>query len=196
MFLKTLIVKMRGLLLGVVALALSLTGATAVFAQGETPPEPGVRWGGGVVTSVGAGSFTVHGRAGRDQTLLVDANTLYFTAAGRPAAFTDLTVGARVAGSAEFQADGQRHALLIISLPPRTRYVGGGLVTALEADAFHFVNRRGQVWEFYVDASTAFTDRTGQALTFADLAIETRAFVRAELREDGLWWALVVKVGR
>jgi hypothetical protein len=101
-----------------------------------------------------------------------------------------------VAGSAELQADGTRHALLVIVFPPQTRYVGGGVVTALEDDAFHFVNRRGRVWEFYVDTNTQFTDRAGTALTFADLEVETRAFVRAELREDGEWWVVEVKVGR
>src|SRR5688572_22635469 len=192
--------KLRGLVLGVVALALALGGTTTVLAQDEPPPdapgEPGVRWGGGVVTAVGADSFDVHTRAGRDQSLIVDADTVFFNAAGRPASFAEVTVGARVAGSAELHADGTRHALLVIILPPQSRYVGGGVVTGLEADAFHFVNRRGRVWEFYVDDATQFTDRTGAALSFADLEVETRAFVRAELREDGKWWALEVKIRR
>ncbi len=192
--------KVRGLVLGALVLALALGGATAVFAQGETPPaaaaEAEARWGGGEVTAIGADNFTVHGRAGRERVLYVDANTVFLNAAGRPAGFSDLTVGARVMGTGELHDDDLTYALLVIIFPPQTRYQGVGAVTGLEADAFHFVNRRGRVWEFYVDDTTQFTDRAGSVLTFADLAVETRAFVQAELRDDGKWWAMVVKIGR
>ena len=197
---KILFHKVRGLVLGAVALALTLGGATAVFAQGETPPaaaaEAGPRWGGGEVTAIGADNFTVRGPHGRERVVFVDANTVFLNEAGRPASFSDLTLGARVMGSAEPHADGQTYALLVILFPPQTRYQGAGVVTGLEPDAFHFVNRRGRVWEFYVDDATQFTNRAGDALSFADLDVETRAFVQAELRADGKWWAVVVKVGR
>ena len=190
----------RALLLAGLVLALALAAVPSAFAQGEGPasatPAPGVRWGGGTVTAVGTDGFSVHTPRGRDHRVLVDGSTQFFNAQGRPAAYADLTVGARVGGSVEVRADGQLYGLLIILFPPQTRYVGAGVVTALEADAIHFVNRRGRVWEFYVDDATVFTNRAGDALTFADLQVEDRAVVRAALREDGKWWALEVKTGR
>lgn len=200
MFTSTVFRKVRALLLPVLILALAFSAAPAVWAQGEPPPdllaEPGIRWGGGVVSAVGSASFTLETPKGRERTILVEAGTVYYNAQAQPATFADLRVGARVGGSVDVRADGQAYALLVIIFPPQTRYVGVGVVTALEADAFHFVNRRGHVWEFYVDEATTFTGRAGQTLTFADLQVESRAFVRADLRADGQWWATEVKIGR
>ena len=201
MFTPSRFAQFRRLLLALVALTLAFGSTTAVFAQDEnppadTPPTPGVRWGGGIITALGADSFTLQTPKGRERTILVEASTAYFNALGRPASFADLTVGARVGGSVEVREDGQSYALLVIIFPPKTHYVGVGVVTALEADAFHFVSRRGQVWGFYVDAATTFTNRAGAPLSFTDLQVESRLFVRADLRDDGKWWATEVKLGR
>jgi hypothetical protein len=193
MFKLSLFRTVRTVASAAVALVLALGAATSVFAQGETPPaappEPGVRWGGGVVTAVGDGSFTVHTRRGRDVTVFVEAATAFFDGQGQPASFADIAVGDRVGGVVEVRADGQTYARRVIVFPPNTRYVGVGVVTGLEADAFDFVSRRGQVWEFYVDDATVFSNRAGDGLTFDDLHLEARAGVHAELREDGKWWA-------
>jgi hypothetical protein len=193
--------KVRGLLLPALTLALLFGSAYPALAQDEAPPakarrEPGFRWGAGVVTAIEGEVFAVNTRAGRDWRLQVDAATLFFDATGRPATYVDLSVGARVAGSVELRDDGGLYAVLVIIFPSQTRYAGVGVVTALEDDAFHFVSRRGRVWEFYVDAATTFTGRDGSPLTLADLQVETRLFVSAELRDDGRWWALEVKSGR
>ena len=126
MFALTLFRKVRGLLLVALALALLFGSAYPALAQGEAPPakarrEPGFRWGGGVVTAIEGEVFTVHTRAGRDRRLQVDAGTLFFDASGRPATYADLTVGARVAGSAELRDDGVLYAVLVIIFPPQTR---------------------------------------------------------------------------
>ena len=200
MFKLTFFRRIRTVLLAGLALALAFGAAPAAFAQDEPPPartpEPGFRWGGGVVTAIGDDGFSVDTRRGRDVRVLVDENTAFFNAQGRPATFADRSVGARVGGSVEVRADGQVYGVLVIIFPPQTRYVGVGVVTGLEADAFHFVNRRGQVWEFYVDDATVFTNRAGDALTFADLQVEERAAVKALLRDDGKWWATEVKTPR
>lgn len=190
----------RAVLLSAVALGLAFGAVPAALAQDETPPavppKPGVRWGGGEVTAIGDGSFDVQTRRGRAVTVIVEASTAFFNGQGLPASFADLTVGARVGGVVEVRDDGQTYARLVIIFPPKTRYVGVGVVTALEDDAFQFVSRRGQVWEFYVDDATTFTNRAGDPLTFDDLRVEVRAGVQAELRDDGKWWALEVKIGR
>jgi hypothetical protein len=200
LFTLSLVRRFRAVLLAAVALALAFGAVPAAFAQDEeppaAPPKPGVRWGGGEVTALGDDSFDVHTRRGRDVTVIVEATTAFFNGQGLPASFADLTVGARVGGVVEVRDDGQTYARLVIIVPPKTRYVGVGVVTALEDDAFHFVSRRGQVWEFYVDDATAFSNRAGDPLTFADLRVEARAGVHAELRDDGKWWALEVKIGR
>ena len=147
---------------------------------------------------MGLDSFTVRGPRGAEFEVAVTGSTVYYTNEGAPAAFSDIQVGARVMGAVERDADGNLTARLVIIFPPRTRYVGGGVIAGVDAEeqSFTMVTLRGRVWEFYVDDATLITGRDGQALTFSDLKQGARTLVHAELRSDGQWWATEIKVGR
>ncbi len=92
--------------------------------------------------------------------------------------------------------DGKWYAEIVRILPPRTHYKGVGVANSVEADEFAFTSRRGKAWEFYVDSATTFSDRQGNALTYADVKVGRRLFVKADLRADGKWWATEVRIGR
>ncbi len=195
--------KFKLMLAGFLALAVSLAAsATAVLAQGEEPPVerdgPGALWGGGRVTAVGDGEFTVQTRRDESRVIKVTSSTQYFTGAGEPAGFADIQVDDRVVGAVARLPDGQAEARLIIIFGPRTQYRGLGVASGVDdaEQSFHFTPRRGRQWEFYVDAGTQLTNRAGEPLTFADIDDGDRLFVHAELRADGQWWAIAIKAGR
>ena len=193
--------KIKLLCLALLAMALAFGSATAVFADEGTPAPTnliGTRWGGGVVTVVGADNFSVHDRRGNDHVIYVDSASHFFNGQGDPATFGDVQVGDRVAGVVEGRSDGKVYAKLVIVFPPQTHYKGAGVISAVngEEHSFRFVGLRGRLWEFYVDGSTQITGRGGSSLTFDDLAEGQRAGVAAELRSDGKWWATHIKVGR
>jgi len=183
------------IVMGVVICSLMLS--EIAFAEGDRPPaDAAARWGGGEVTAIGADTFTLLARRGRERVIYVDHATQFTDQAGEPIEFGDLNVGDRVFGLAERRDDGQWYAVIVHVFPPRTHYKGVGVVTALEDDAFNFAGRRGRQWEFYVDGGTQFADREGNALSFGDVKVASRLFVKAELRADGKWWATEVKIGQ
>jgi len=186
--------KLSWMLMGVVVIcSLAVGGVGIALADPGAPPQPeagvAVRRGGGEVIAIGADNFTVRGPLGREHIVYVDASTTFKDKAGNALSFSDLKVGDRVVGSVTRHADGKWYALNARVLPPPTHYQGVGVVNVVEADSFTFTNRRGKVWEFYVDAKTNFTDRAGNAHSYSDVQVGSRLFVQAELRADGKWWA-------
>ena len=193
--------KLRRLAAGALTAALLLGAAAPAFAAAEAQTSPAAsakaRWAGGQVTAVGTDSFTATGPRGGEHTVLVTADTVYYDQDAQPSSFAALHVGDRVRGVVDEAADGTLTAKLIINLGPQTEYVGGGVIATVDAaeQSFVFTSRRGRVWEFYVDAATAITNRAGDDLTYTDLAAGAHAVVRAELREDGKWWAVRIGLG-
>ena len=186
-------------LIGLAALALVLSSAPAAWADNGAPPAgDGARWRGcgGEVTALGPDNLTFRGRGGRERTVYVDGATTITDKDGRPLSFSAIKVGDRVFGAATRRGAGQWSAVILHVFPPRTEYKGKGVVTSVEEAAFHFVNRHGRRWEFYVDDDTVFTTREGTVLSFADLKPGMRLFVQAERRADGQWWATEVRIGR
>ena len=189
--------RLAAILIGAAALALTLSGAQAASAdEGKASADGSTRWARGLVTATGPDHLTLRVRGGREHVVYVDGATTITDQDGKPLSFGDIKVGDRVLGAASLRDDGKWYALILHVFPPRREYKGVGVVTGLEDDAFHFINRRGRAWEFYVDESTFFTNREGTALSFGDLKTGMRLFVKAELRSDGKWWATEVRLGR
>ena len=193
--------KLGYILIGLVVLTLALSGVAS--ADNRNPPATGsgangVRWGRGEVTALGADSLTLQGLRGPERTLYVDSATNISDEAGQALTFKDIQVGSRIIGSATQHEDGKWYALVLHVLPPRTDYKGAGVVASVddEENSFVFVNRKGRVWEFYVDGDTTYTNREAASMSFADVRTGTRLFVQAELRADGKWWATEIKTGR
>jgi hypothetical protein len=65
-------------------------------------------------------------------------------------------------------------------------------VNSVEAGSFTFTGQHGHHWEFYVDENTQYTDRRGNTHSFDEVQPGARLLVKAELREDGKWWATTV----
>ena len=187
--------KLFAILVGVVVGSLMWSGV-ALADDGAPAGARASRHGGGEVTAIGAGNFTLRTRRGVELVVYVDDGTRFVDREGNPLTFADLKVGDHVLGRGSRHADGKWYAEVVRILPPRTHYQGVGIVTAVEAGEFAFTSRRGRAWEFYVDAATAFSDRQGNARTYADVTVGARLFVKAELRADGQWWATEVKIGR
>ena len=187
--------KLFTILIGVVVGSLMLSGV-AFADDGAPAAERPARRGGGEVTAIGADNFTLRNRRDLEFAVYVDDGTEFMDRDGNPLTFADLKVGDHVIGKGSRHADGKWYAEVVRIVPPRTHYKGVGVVTSAEADEFAFTSRRGRAWEFYVDSATTFSDRQGNARTYADVTVGARLFVKAELRADGKWWATVVKIGR
>ncbi len=184
--------KISLLFLVVVIGSLAISGAA--LADESTPTAGGpARAGKGEVVAVAADNFTVENPKGEQHVVYVDSATEFTTKEGKALTLADLKVGNRVAGRVTKHDDGKLYAVTVVVLPPRTDYKGVGVVTSVGGDEFSFTNRRGKDWDFYVDADTKFSGRTG-ALAFSDLKAGSHIFVQAELRSDGKWWATEVKI--
>ena len=164
----------------------------------------GTQWLGGHITALGANSFTVTGPFGGVHVVSVNDQTRIFLRTAQAGSFSDLQVGDRVLAAALASSTGstasttQLTALLVIDFGAQTTYRGIGVATSLDSSqqSFNFINRRGQMWEFYTDSNTKITDRKGNVLSYADIKVGTRLFVHAEKRADGKWWALNITVGK
>ena len=163
----------------------------------STAAATGTTWAMGQITAIAADNFTLSGPLGGVHVVYVNAQTQYFDQGAQPGSFADLEVGDRVLGAATV-ADGKATAKLVIDLGVRTNYKGAGVASAVNSaeQSFTFVNRRGVVWDFYVDANTQITGRQGAALIFADIQPGTRLAVHSEKRADGKWWAVSIKIGQ
>lgn len=188
--------KLTSLLFGTLMVSLMMTGL--VFADDGTPtgtdsPEhhPHHRAGAGEITALGADTFTLTGPRGNTKIFYVDAGTEFLGQDVQPLTFADLEIGQRAAVVAAREDGDKVVAIWVRVFPPRTGYKGFGTVDSVDPaeHAFHFTNRRGRAWEFYVDANTQYSDRDGGAHTFEELQAGRQVFVKAELREDGKWWA-------
>jgi len=183
------------------ASASTAPSAPAVAAAAATPAPstaaPGTTWTMGQVSAMAADNFTLTGPLGGVHVVYVNDQTQYFNRDAQPGSFAAIQVGDRVLGAATV-ADGKATARLVIDLGARTEYRGGVVASAVNSaeQSFTFVNRRGVVWEFYVDANTKITGKQGAALTLAAIQPGTRMFVHAEKRADGKWWAVEIRVGR
>ena len=168
--------------------------AAALFA---TAVATGTTWATGQITAIAADNFTFKGPLGGVHVVYVTDQTVYYTRDGVAGSFADLQVGDRVLGAATV-VDGKATARLVIDLGVRTEYRGAGVATAVNGaeQSFSFINRQGRLWEFYVDANTTITDKSGAAKTFADIQPGTRLFVHAEKHADGKWWAVEIKLGK
>jgi hypothetical protein len=171
--------------------------AAATPAPSASTVTTGTTWAAGQITAIATDNFTLKGPLGGVHIVYVNDQTVYYNRAGEASSFAALQVGDRVLGAANV-ADGKATAKLVIDLGVRTEYRGGGVATAVNSaeQSFSFVNRQGRLWEFYVDANTKITDKSGAAKTFADIQPGTRLFVHAEKRADGKWWAVDIKVGK
>ncbi|MCC7359859.1 MAG: hypothetical protein IT317_10300 [Anaerolineales bacterium] len=179
------------LLLGAAAPALAANPQTGSATVDEA------RWAGGQVTAVGADSFTTGGPRGGEHVIAVTAETIFYDENAQPSSLGALQVGDRVRGLVDVAEDGVLTAKLVVNLGPQTEYAGGGVIATVDGaeQSFVFTSRHGRVWEFYVDSATEITNRAGDDLAFADLNAGDRAAVRAELRDDGKWWAVHIKLG-
>jgi len=189
---------LKGFGLTVVLVAL-IFGSVGVALAGEGQPpvtKAGTRWGGGEIIAIGADNFTVHNRRGKDEVVYVNAQTQLTDADLNPITLADLKVGQRALGAARQASDGRWYALVVHVFPQRQHYKGAGAITNVEEDEFAFINQRGKEWEFYIDADTQITNGKGETVSYSDLKAGRLAFVEAELREDGKWWATVIKVRR
>jgi len=178
----------------------SAGAASAALAPAAATPAPstsGTTWAMGQVSAIAADNFTLTGPFGGVHTVYVNDQTQYFNQDAQAGSFAALQVGDRIVGAATV-ANGKATAKLVIDLGARTSYKGAGVASAVNSaeQSFTFVNRRGQVWEFYVDANTKITGKQGAALTFADIQAGTRLAVHAEKRADGKWWAVEIRVGK
>jgi len=187
--------KLFTVLRGVVICSLALSGV-AFADDGALAAGKASRRGGGEVTAIGADNLTLRNHRGLEHVVYVDDNTQFVDKDGNPLTFADLKVGDHVIGKGSKHDDGKWYAEIVRILPPRTHYKGVGVATSVEADEFAFTSRRGKAWEFYVDSATTFSDRQGNALTYADVRVGIRLFVKADLRADGKWWATEVRIGR
>jgi hypothetical protein len=170
---------------------------TVVAALSATAVTTGTTWAAGQITAIAADNFTFKGPLGGAHVVYVTDQTVYYNRDGAAGSFGDLQVGDRVLGAAAV-VDGKATARLVIDLGLRTEYRGAGVATAVNSaeQSFHFINRQGRLWEFYVDANTTITDKSGAAKTFADIQPGTRLFVHAQKRADGKWWAVEIKLGK
>jgi len=175
----------------------ALAPAAATPAPSTATTASGTTWAMGQVSAIAADHFTLTGPFGGVHTVYVNDQTQYFNQDAQAGSFAALQVGDRIVGAATV-ANGKATAKLVIDLGARTSYKGAGVASAVNSaeQSFTFVNRRGQVWEFYVDANTKITGKQGAALTFADIQAGTRLAVHAEKRADGKWWALEIRVGK
>ena len=175
----------------------ALSAAAATPAPSTTAVTTGTTWVGGQITAIAADNFTLTGPLGGVHVVTVNDQTVYYDRAGDAGSFASLQVGDRVLGAANV-ADGKTTAKLVVDLGVRTQYRGQGVATSVNAteQSFSFINRQGRLWEFYVDANTKITDKSGAAKTFADIQPGTRLFVHAEKRADGKWWAVEIRVGK
>lgn len=114
------------------------------------------------VAAIGDSQFTVRTKKG-EKTLLVDANTRFFTSNGSTAAFSDLKMGEWVIGS--FQLNGQRDLVArnIILLPMgfdptqiNRRLAGKITAVHLDTSAFSLHTRKGEDLTVTVNSSTIF----------------------------------------
>ena len=178
----------------VVSAAATSVPATAAS---STAPISGTTWAAGQISAIAADNFTLTGPLGGVHVVYVNDQTVYYDRAGNAGSFAALQVGDRVLGAANV-ADGKATAKLVVDLGVRTQYRGQGVATAVNSaeQSFSFVNKQGRLWEFYVDASTKITDKSGAAKTFADIQPGTRLFVHAEKRADGKWWAVDIRIGK
>ncbi len=169
----------------------------ATPAAGTTAAPPGTTWAMGQVSAIGTDNFTLTGPLGGVHIVYVNDQTQYFNREAQAGSFAAMQVGDRVLGAATVAA-GKATAKLVIDLGARTDYRGAGVASAVNSaeQSFTFVNRRGVVWNFYVDANTKITDKAGAAKTLADIQPGTRMFVHAEKRADGKWWAVEIKLGK
>jgi hypothetical protein len=164
----------------------------------------GTQWLGGHITALGANSFTVTGPFGGVHVVSVNDQSRIFLRTAQAGSFSDLKVGDRVLAAALASSTGstpsttQLTALLVIDFGAQTTYRGTGVATSVDSSqqSFNFINRRGQMWEFYTDSNTKITDRKGKVLSYSDIQVGTRLFVHAEKRADGKWWALNITVGK
>jgi len=175
----------------------ALASAAATPAPATTGVTTGTTWVAGQITALAADNFTLQGPLGGVHVVYVNDQTAYYNRACDAGSFASLAVGDRVLSAANL-ADGRATAKLVVDLGVRTQYRGQGVATAVNVaeQSFSFVNRQGQLWEFYVDANTKITDKSGAAKTFADIQPGTRLFVHAEKRADGKWWAVEIRVGK
>ena len=171
--------------------------AAATQAPSPTAVTSGTTWAAGQITAIATDNFTLKGPLGGMHVVYVNDQTVYYTRTGTTGSLADLQVGDRVLSAAPL-VDGKATARLVVDLGVRTEYRGAGVATAVNSaeQSFSFVNRQGRLWEFYVDANTKITDKSGAAKTFADIQPGTRLFVHAEKRADGKWWAVEIKLGK
>ena len=192
--------KLASIVMGVLIASITITGLA--FADEGAPAagadnanhHPHRRGGGGQITALGADNFTVTGPRGNIRTFYVDTGTEFLGQDVQPLTFTDLEIGQRAAVVAAREEGDKTIAIWVRVFPPRTDYKGFGTIDSVDANeqAFDFTNRRGRAWEFYVDENTQYTDRQGGAHAFDELAVGDHIFVKAELREDGKWWATII----
>lgn len=192
--------KLMALLVGTVLVSLLVTGLA--FAEEGAPAASADsathhlqrRAGAGEITALGADSFTLTGPRGNTRTFYVDAATEFLGLEVQPLTFADLEIGQHAAVAAARQDGDKSIAMWVRVFPPRTAYKGFGTVASVDANeqAFDFTNRRGRAWEFYVDENTQYSDRDGGTHTFDELQAGAKVFVKAELREDGKWWATLI----
>jgi hypothetical protein len=163
-----------------------------------TAAATGANWAMGVISALGPDNFTTTGPLGGTHVVYVNAQTVYYNRDAQASNFAGLQVGDRVLAAATKDADGKATAKLVVDLGARTSYKGAGVASAVNSSeqSFTFVNGRGRVWDFYVDANTKITDKKGDAKTFADIQPGTRLAVQAEKRADGKWWAVNIKIGK
>jgi hypothetical protein len=171
--------------------------AAATPAPGTAATAPGTTWAMGQVSAIATDNFTFTGPLGGVHVVYVSDQTQYFTRDAQAGSFAALQVGDRVLGAATV-TDGKATARLVIDLGARTDYKGAGVASNVNSaeQSFTFVNRRGVVWNFYVDANTKITGKAGAALTFAAIQPGTRMAVHAEKRADGKWWAVEIRIGK
>lgn len=189
--------RLTSIVIGVWLMALTATGvaladdgAPAASAD-NAQHRPHRRSGGGEITALGADYFTLTGPRGNTRTFYVDAVTEFLGLDVQPLTFADLEIGQRAVVAAAREDGDHLIAIWVRVFPPRTDYKGFGAVDSVDTaeQAFHFTNRLGRAWEFYVDENTEYSDRDGGAHTFEELQAGDKIFVKAELRQDGKWWA-------
>lgn len=148
----------------------------------------------GKVTAVNlaANSFTLTGKDGKLTTILINAETRFNSPDGSIKSLADLKPD-MLAGARVFkQADGSLLAKVVLAGKVQAEVRMAGRVSAVNAQSFIFVNRKGETVTVAVNAETQFKGINGKSVSLADLKPEMRVGVAADKLDDGTYLAKLV----